>query len=136
MSAFIVGPETINTILSFIKGQRDNTWDVKQLAEATQLNPADLKFWDKLGTAMLDLNINAVDQRYAEKNGSKKFMFKRNPMVTRFQALKSFQCWHYQCAEGDVPETSKLYQAAERVISGMQMTIIREMPQYEAAKWG
>ena len=154
MSAFVVEPKTINRVLTVIHGGLNGnslrSWEFKQIQKKLQAiewdiaSQQDLK---DLGLAMYNLNKNAVGQRYPDSvetnslpgsypngNGLAEYRFIFEPHCDKYQALKSLQCWHYQCAEGDVPQT-KLYKTFAEIGKLIAMNIVTNSPQYEAAKW-
>ena len=65
-----------------------------------------------------------------------KYIEKINVMLDmdKIQLVKALQCLHYQCSEGNVPET-KGYKELENVIREVVMSIIYSMPEYDQAEW-
>jgi hypothetical protein len=95
---------------------------------------------ERLGHAMFQLNINAVDARYgngeAEKFRKLDYRYQETVPVPLMQVLKSLQCWLYQCCEGDVPET-ELYGLFDTDIQmDLMGKIIGILPEYQNAVWG
>lgn len=85
------------------------------------------------------MNRNAVVQRYNEKEDSDYIKLPDNVnwdnmSLNKFQCLKSMECLHYQCSEGNVPET-KLYKFLSELIELWKNYIIEELPEYEKAQW-
>ena len=143
MSAFVVSDSTINRVVSWINnetvGSNGLTYGrIGRILKGIGHAPDQDNFEVNLGLAMFDLNVLAVNQRYgdgeAEKFRPLDYAFKPATPGSVYQALKSLHCWHYQCAEGDVPET-EFYKAFESVIHAIEGGIVSRLPQYEAAQW-
>ena len=141
MSAFIVGDQTINRIVSYANShlQADHRYLFDKLLAAAETSGQDPDWHMKLGISMALLNDRAMDARYGEGTAEKdregtayQFHWETS---TKIQALKSFQCWHYQCSEGDIFETSELYKVAEEVIGYMACNIVSNLPEYDHAQW-
>jgi hypothetical protein len=100
MSSFMVSEETINRILSYFSiNQYRDTWCSKRLQEIG-FSIENCKAFDALGQAMLEMNREAVNQRYHEKETLKeKFTFSLS-MVSSFQALKSLCCFFISALKG------------------------------------
>ena len=135
MSAFIVEPKTINRILSYLYLERDNEW----LSETIGYDIKNENNLDQLGREMLMLNIQAVNYRYDEENNStallEEYRYKLTLNVNNIQALKSLQCWSYQCSEGNIPEESELYKLMEKVKVAWLSSIVSKLPTYDKAEW-
>lgn len=139
MSAFIVGDETINRILAWLRsttrGRYENLWYTETIAVAAGLQDLDCnstEYYEKLGASMAMLNADAVDQRYDETN-EPAFSY-RLMCVNEIQALKSMRCWLYQCSEGDVPDRA-LYKAFQEVSLHLALHIVERMDAYDKAAW-
>jgi len=138
MSAFIVENKTINRILTYLElNQHQNgQWESRRLKEAGY----DITTQDGLtvlGQTMLNLNTDAVDQRYDEKNNREfvgKYNFKTIP-VDRIQALKSLRCLIYQCLEGDIPER-EFFKLMDAISYQWMYAIINDMEAFQTADWG
>jgi hypothetical protein len=142
MSAYVVKPETINRFLSFlqdeaIRGSSRVADFQKKLAELewNLTDPADL------GSALFNLNCRAVSGRYPDDRtradqpgypGEYRFEY---VLTGQFQALKSLRCWLYQCAEGDIPEKSKLFKAFRDFSKSWALKLLEEVPEYQKAEW-
>jgi hypothetical protein len=136
MSSFMVEPLTIDRILSLLYWKKYNdSWLSEQLRKAGH-SMESTKAMNELGMAMLEMNREAVNQRYNE-NGEvgEKYEFSVSLPADVFQALKSLRCFLYQCAEGTVPQ-KKLYKALSRIADYMTRDIVEELPQYQRAEWG
>lgn len=55
--------------------------------------------------------------------------------LNKVEIYKLLNCYTYQCCEGNVPET-KLYKAIKQLETDLCHSIVRAMPEYEAAPWG
>lgn len=146
MSAFVVDPKTINTIIGHIKWSKDNDY------AKTLLNKADWSVDNDdlagdLGRAMYLLNISAVAQRYPNDATYKTlpgtigdddllaaFEYQPNYQSSQIQAFKSLQCWLYQCDEGKAPN-SPLFKAMEKIKNHIASQIVYTLPEYDQAKW-
>jgi hypothetical protein len=104
MSAFIVADKTINTIVTWLERELEEVYGTiiirQKLLE--QGFDASVTGWaERLGYAMFQLNVIAVDARYGS-GGAKKFRpldyhYEITEPVPMVQVLKSLQCWLYQC---------------------------------------
>lgn len=146
MSAYIVEPQTINRILYRLMYDRD-TYAKDVITRSTEFSCDNRGYASDLGQAMYNLNINAVSQRYSNCKNLDQLpgYFPDGEYLARFkfalhecgnmQAIKSLECWLYQCSEGDVPQKSKLFQAFERVLHSWQSRALDLIPEYKQAKW-
>ena len=138
MSAFLVSMRTINRIVavisSLLRSNRDS-WTATQFA-AAGFDPRQDDWEERLAKAMFSLNQSALSQRYGDP-ATERFIYARvSVLPSLYQTVKSVQCWLYQCAEGDVPE-SKLYQFFNRVVRVWLLDIlVSRLPEYEQAEWG
>jgi len=141
MSSFIVSDQTLGQILfQFLNPHRndcDLDHDVCELAKSLGRNlcqPSDEDpIWDDLPIAMQELNNRAVNERYSTENS---VMTAANPYpATMVQSYKSLRCFLYQCNEGNIPETSELYKALERMSGRWADEIVSSLPEYEKAPW-
>ena len=89
----------------------------------------------KLGRAMLEMNVDAVNQRYGDNTNPLVLPYRYYPQpVSRIQGLKSLKCWLYQCTEGNVPQ-QKLFQVMEKFGHFLADEIIYSLPAYNNAEW-
>jgi hypothetical protein len=142
MSAFIVANKTINAIVNWLR--RDADLDrfsrIPHKLKELGFDTSKAGRAERLGYAMFQLNVIAVDVHY--KNGE---AGKLRPLDYRYevlepvplvQVLKSLQCWLYQCNEGDVPTTA-LYMLFDNDVQLYLMNeIIDTLPEYQNAYWG
>ncbi len=138
MSAFLVEDKTINKVVSKLAMDREGEWMRRRFAEAGyDLNTAAGK--QKLGWDMFGLNIRAVNMRYkggqAEDFRPLNYKYAGEYNFTRINALKSLECWEYQCSEGDCDQ-SPLFLLMKDVELSWCKEIIRALPEYDKAAWG
>jgi hypothetical protein len=142
MSAFMVNDTAINYVVNWLRRNRDQfsfsviPHKLKELGFDTSV----AGWAERLGYAMFQLNINAVDARYGNGEAAKfrklDYRFEHTEAVSLMQVLKSLQCWLYQCNEGAVPET-ELYGLFDTDVQMFLMgKIITSLPEYEEADWG
>lgn len=122
------------------KLKNDHSYLFNRFCAAAEVNPTEKEWPLKLGISMAILNDAAVNARYGEGTASGDregvtYQFRWEPLTNRIQALKSLQCWHYQCSEGDIPETSELYKVADKVIGYLAQNIVSDLPEYNRAQW-
>jgi hypothetical protein len=135
MSAFIVENRTINTIVTGLGHEFRKNSSLRRVAEKFRIDVESNGWEQRLAEAMYQLNVEAVNQRYNEKNTSQKFVHNPYPYHSRIAAFKSLQCWLYQCSEGNVPETT-LYHYFAELEKELAISIVINLPQYEQAQWG
>jgi hypothetical protein len=145
MSAFVVDPKTINRIMRLIRNQSREHWITTDEYCQKYFCASDMP---NLGQAMYDLNIKAVNQRYPDTVGH----LERCPGTIdpetgaladyaygfddcgTIQAIKSLECWLYQCSEGDIPN-EYLFKAMEKMLNRCYASVVGNLPEYKAAKW-
>ena len=140
MSAYVVDDETINRVVTHLDNDDRARWNLEQIREA--LGTATVQP-EALGLAMFKLNVEAVGQRYPDLKSIEDMPGEighyeyahRIELCGRVQALKSLECWLYQCSEGNVPERP-LFQAMQSMAHSLAMDIVASTPEYERAKWG
>jgi len=145
MSAFIVGDETIDRILSSLVSA---TWACGNLAAPLPLPPARLQVREiagvnTLGRDLLKMNAEALRARYGpDDDGAKEgdqaaadYHASVGGFIGPVQAYKSAQCLRYQCSEGAVPEC-ELYKALDAWIVSLACWYLERSPGYEGAEWG
>lgn len=138
MSAFVVGDKTINQVISWISDQPANSVYHRKVKEAFNLDPMRGVHCGQLAQEMLELNIRAVRQRYEDADQAQMIPDGGTwsyELTSSIQAYKSLRCFLYQCAEGDVPETSILYNILDELSDEMAHDIVCDLPEYEKAKW-
>jgi hypothetical protein len=140
MSAFLVEDKTINYVVNWLRRNIDQFSLIPHKLKELGFDTSVAGWAEKLGQAMFQLNIEAVNARYgsgqAEKFRQLDYRFEHTEAVSLVQVLKSLQCWLYQCTEGDAPET-ELYGLFDSDIQMYLMNkIITALPEYEEADWG
>ena len=146
MSAFVVTDKTINQVVFYLTHCDRLEYLKRELAKAAEIDRDDLDFSSKLAVSLLQLNTDAVCQRYpdiphdamlarAEFNPSAGD-FRPHPIVcSDIQAYKSLGCLLYQCSEGNVPERP-LYQVLRQAEHTLADQIISRTSEYQEADWG
>ena len=129
MSAYIVEQQTINRAITALDSQ-DFAYVREELAGVGLGDSL-----QKLGRAMMAMNIDAVNQRYGDNTNPLVVPYRYYPQpVSLVQAYKSLSCWLYQCSEGNVPE-QELYQIMCRYQATLVSNIIYTLPEWEEAEW-
>ena len=104
MSAYIVGDQTINVIVSHLHSNRDLEWLRSEFCEA-----AHARSDAEIGAALFKMNCEAVEARYGVGEAAKfrplDYHFRLDPASAR-QVYDEIKTLDYQCSEGDVPETA------------------------------
>jgi hypothetical protein len=140
MSAFIVADKTINHIVNWLRSEKFLCPEIPDKFKALGIDRAVSGWEAKLGRAMFQLNIRAVDARYgsgqAAKIRKRAYRYHVAEVAPLVQVLQSLHCWLYQCDEGVVPATELYRLFATDVQIYLMDTIITNLPEYEKAKWG
>jgi len=147
MSAFVVQDKTINRVIHALATDYNGYFGyvsrkiggaVKVPIGYNHIHLIDDEWEQKLGQAMFALNCDAVNQRYGPDQAQEfrplDYKWQSEP-CTLMQSYKALQCWHYQCSEGNVPDTSELYKAMEDLCNVMAHHLVSAMPAYETAGW-
>jgi hypothetical protein len=136
VSAFLVEEKTLNRILSYLDEElaRSEWLRAKFLRDLGVNVTGD---WQTaLGQKMWDLNQLSLGYRYGDPRQELLYHYS-SVSCSDIQAYKSVQCWLYQCCEGDIPETSKLFTFFDTVVvQHIANFIITKTPEYEQAEWG
>lgn len=130
MSAFIVGKETIDRIVTYMTSHKHEDQLGYYYPELSKAYGGD---HNKLGQALVNMNTRAVDERYDENNPIKIYRHSYE-YADNVQVYKSLQGYLYQCAEGDVYECP-LYNEVQSIENSLAADIIRALPAYENAAW-
>lgn len=137
MSAFIVSNRTINEIVSFLKydKKRDYGYIAKHV-EVLGYNFDLTESCEMLAHELYNLNYMAVNDRYSENSEHMTTTFTYQPvlMESKYQAIKSMDCWLYQCSEGEIPQ-NELFKAIEKVRDSLCHKIIQRSKEYDVCKW-
>jgi hypothetical protein len=137
MSAYVVADKTINNAVNWLRREINRLPIISYKLKAVSFDTSESGWAERLGQAMFQLNIEAVNARYGSARFCKlDYRFEHTDAVSLVQVLKSLQCWLYQCNEGDVPET-ELYGLFDTDVQMYLMeTIITKLPEYEEVAWG
>lgn len=102
MSAFIVAPECVERLVTFLLPCRE--FLKENPPPGVALRPAET-YGQRLYNSLMSMNVAAVNQRYGERHkpARHKFQHRGAPLV---QVYKDAQCLSYQCMEGDVPDSA------------------------------
>src|SRR4051794_16024017 len=132
MSAFLVEERTINKILTQLDATiRQSEWFKEKVAIELDVDFGDADWQKELGQRMLDLNQLSLSQRYGDTKKELIYKF-QTAHCSPIQAYKALRCWLYQCAEGDIPETSKLFNAFDKIFGpAIAQFIIERTPEYD-----
>lgn len=135
MSTYIVAPETIDRIVTYLDElQLRHEWLYLETLNAADVAVDQPNTLDLLGNALYRLNAAAVDHRYGESDEAPAYRYTYR-RASPTQVYKSLQCFLYQCSEGDVPQ-HPLYRALDRIRRRLADEIIARLPEYQAAVWG
>jgi hypothetical protein len=125
MSAYIVGDQTINRIVSHLKLNRDLEWLRTEFCEAARATSD-----AEIGAALFKMNCEAVESRYGVGEAAKfrdlDYQFRREPASAR-EVYDEIKTLDYQCSEGDVPETA-LFKLLIQLKASVADAIITEAP--------
>jgi hypothetical protein len=142
MSAYLVEDKTISRVItSFVTHHRiyDSQLEEIRLEIGHLLNvlPTEERFPREVAKAMHQLNREALQARYPSdwREMVEDFAGLRFEPANTIQTLKSLNCWLYQCAEGDIPETSGLYAQMKRYEHFLERDIVYSLPAYDKAEW-
>jgi hypothetical protein len=140
MSAFMVEDRTINYVVNWLRRNVEQFSFIPHRLKELGFDTSVPGWAEKLGQAMFQLNVEAVEARYGTGEAAKfrklDYRFEHTEAVSLLQVLKSLRCWLYQCTEGDVPETA-LYGLFDTEIRLYLMDkIITALPEYQEAEWG
>jgi hypothetical protein len=140
MSAFMVEDKTINYVVNWLRRNIDRFSLIPHKLKELGFDTSKAGWAEKLGKAMFQLNIDAVEARYGSGEAVKflqlDYRYEHTEAGSLVQVLKSLQCWLYQCNEGDVPETGLYGLFDTDVQMSLMDKIITALPEYEQAEWG
>jgi hypothetical protein len=135
MSSFLCDATTINRILN---GLDSNPAVVRRIVHGNEspdlfVESADL---DDLGVRMIELNKLALSERYGDEFKANNTVFKfAHAPVSPVQAIKSLQCFLYQCSEGKAVK-HELFRRLDFALTSLALKYISDSPAYDAAEWG
>jgi hypothetical protein len=134
MSAFIVEEITINKIVNYLAYRR-NIEHIQIILKEAGYDLTTLEGREKLFNHLYSMNIQAVNQRYEEANKREPYKYRIISSYPCIQVFKAFNCFMYQCAEGEIPK-SDLYKFMSKVEGLVARHILTNMPEYDKAYWG
>jgi hypothetical protein len=133
MSAYLVEDKCINEIATYFSGPRHD-WEQSTIEEALrQQGTIGEGFAEKLANAMYELNCNSLTARYGDEEFAQ-FTFRRSFCDSSYAIYDRLGEWLYQCAEGDIPEASKFFQAMQRVYDQMAHRFFRDLRDRETKR--
>ncbi len=143
MSSFIVKPETINRIVSYLAYAQGNGGiqysGIQYVLRERGIHVEAYQDKQALVQALLALNMQAVHERYGDKSLATmpgKIGMKTSDYSFQYEdggpirVYKSLGCLIYQCSEGTVPE-SPLYKFLGEIKSTLAESIVHSLPEYE-----
>ena len=145
MSAYVVENETISRILvglQYLQADRivpDGRWIADRFLDRlarhplSNVNLSDRGDLNRAGQALIDLNMESVNQRYGE-NGTAVFRFVSVSVPGKHQLLKSIRCYLYQACEGDCNQRP-LYMAMDQLSYDLALNIVERSEEYDRARW-
>ncbi len=139
MSSFVVENSTINRIITWLNST-ESLFLRDQLKELGFSVDVDKPFWgDTLGQAMFQMNVDAVNGLYEDREESKFgpeiYRFRWEPAI-KIQAYKSLSSWLYQCSVGDIVNRP-LYKFFREVVKPfLADEVITRLPEWQRATWG
>lgn len=137
MSAFLVSMLTINRIVATISFllRSESYSHLTEVFAASGIDTAQAGWEERLAKGMFVLNQDALYQRYGDPS-EERFIYQYVPALSNlYQALKSIDCWLYQCTEGNIPER-KLYQLFKTSVRVWLLElIVYRSTEYDQALW-
>ena len=132
MSSFVVSDLTINRIVCGLDTYPNRLYYERIVGEVgfSIINKSGK---ERLGNALMDLNREAVNQRYPDADeifSPCPYRFQQTIVGTLMITFKALKCWLYQCHEGNIPE-SQLFQAMDRICYQIASEIITRLSAYE-----
>lgn len=130
MSAYVVEDDCINAVVTWLYSGQEKAWEISRIEEAlSQQGTIGDTFPEKLGNAMFALNCDAVDQRYGEGQAKEfrelNYAHGQKFLGSNYAVYDRLGEFLYQCSEGDVPESSKLFHALQSIYDNMAHTYFR-----------
>jgi len=142
MSSYVVDDATINKVVAYLYFEAMDSRSNGEIARKLRnldYNLLSMEDCKRLAEDMFSLNVRAVNQRYgegeAEKFRSLDFKFQLQSPTSLIKTLKAFECWSYQCCEGDVI-LSNLYKALGQVAIFLAWRVVHGLPEWEKEGWG
>jgi len=142
MSSYIVDDSTINRILAAAELYTETGWLSTPPSPPHLVSSAPgLESWAALGSSMRAMNVAAVIARYGPSDSLPgpdpllPYQYESIMAPSPIQAIKSLDCYLYQCSEGDVPKET-LYQQLTQWRGDLCSHQVSQSDAYEAAEWG
>jgi len=145
MSCYMVEPSTIEKILTHLEqiNQLDNLIHAGHLLLAHGREPVCLGnvAWQTAADGLQTMNAEAVvayygtERLYPEETTLWLVDTVRRAATRPVSTYKALDCYLYQCCEGDIP-SSPLYLWLHEQQTKLAHSIMRHLPEYEAAPWG
>ena len=138
MSCYMVKKETIDCIVTAIKEDERKGWIVRGMRNNDHdCHDSPWELTD-LGKKLWKMNKLNVFRRLKNRSGYGKikedYVFSNRVSPSKFQRLKSFQCFLYQCCDSKLIEQTKLYQALEKIKNELLDGIVETLPEYKKAE--
>lgn len=145
MSAFIIGKETMDHVLTMIDREQQQCMSGEYSFGGHRAETTD--DLTTLGQTFYAMNLDAVTQRYPGDTKEhapgpcdisdihENYVYQHCDM-TPAQGYKSIRCLIYQCSEGNVPDVCGLYKTLAEFAEKLAHSIASDSPEYEAADWG
>ena len=137
MSAFIVSDKTMARVVNAVV-KKTNGYEAGHfyLFGTVPMEAGKPDSLSKLGTALYQMNADAVNQRYGDTDKGPVYHHRNIwPESNSYQDLKAVHCLLYQASEGNVPETSDLFKALEQMAGDMAYDIVSQDHRFDAAEW-
>lgn len=145
MSAFIVTDTTMQWVVAGIQSYRSYRRGNLQGSLAPF---GAITVPTELGKALFEMNADAFEQRYGERDPVPEFRFRGEVFALSqyasggqvydrtkaLRAVKAIHCLGYQCCEGDVPQRD-LYKALKLMGKEISDLIVRALPEYDEESW-
>lgn len=129
MSAYIVDKRTIDRVLNAAYFE-----DYIYVEPFENLRSKSIKDIDKLGQKLWNMNEEAVNQRYSDKQSCPKDYHFSLRGVCIEQGYQSACCLNYQCSEGNVPK-KKLYKQLDEFIDALARKIANREAEKAKVEW-
>jgi hypothetical protein len=137
MSSYLVDDKSLCLIATYLvkcKNTNENTG-------LTDIHyPCGEELDDKIKALAIKLkkmNVKALDIRYGigKVKAALELSYSRSTINdSKYQVLKSIECYLYQCSEGAVIK-SKLYKAIKNEMYALGFELVKNTPAYEKVKW-
>ena len=132
MSSFMCSSNTFSAVAQYVMETRSSlepSWYTRAGQDQTR------KLWAELR----DLNHSALVVRYGETDAFEvpdvPAQIPSWPSPSRAAMCKVLDCYLYQCSEGDLPETSLLFQEVKQARNELRGKIVRSLPEYKSGPW-